>query len=76
MMRTRTERNKTHNAASSGPIAITARIWPGGQPKVSRSPITKGLQENIQASRRIDDPQLSVEPILEALTQLPPLRLA
>jgi hypothetical protein len=39
-------------------------------------PITKGLQECMQATRRIDDPQLSLEPILEALTQLPPLKLA
>src|SRR5258706_10386042 len=43
LMRTNTERNKTHRAARSGPMAITARICPGGQPSVSRSPITKGL---------------------------------
>jgi hypothetical protein len=39
-------------------------------------PLTKGLQESIHACRRIDDEDLALEPILEALTQLPPLDLA
>ena len=38
-------------------------------------PITKGLGESIQACRRIDDRELPVEPILEALSQLPQLHL-
>ena len=38
-------------------------------------PITKGLQESIEACRKIDAEELSVEPILEALAQLPQLDL-
>jgi hypothetical protein len=37
-------------------------------------PITKGLQENIHAFERLDE-QIELEPILEGLTQLPPLDL-
>jgi hypothetical protein len=36
--------------------------------------ITKGLQENIHAFTQLDE-QIELEPILEGLTQLPPLDL-
>jgi hypothetical protein len=65
---------KTHDLLLRGEATATANGRDVIEPQ--DLPITKGLQENIQASRRIDDPQVSVEPILEALTQLPPLRLA
>lgn len=38
-------------------------------------PITKGLQESIHAYRKIDE-EIELEPILQALTQLPQLDLA
>jgi hypothetical protein len=38
-------------------------------------PITKGLQENIYAFMKLDE-QIELEPILEGLTQFPPLDLA
>ena len=38
-------------------------------------PITKGLQENIHALRRLDD-RVELEPILQGLAQLPVLDLA
>jgi hypothetical protein len=38
-------------------------------------PITKGLQESMHEFERLDE-QIELEPIMEAITQLPPLDLA
>jgi hypothetical protein len=38
-------------------------------------PITKGLQEDIHAVRRLED-RVDIEPVLQGLAQLPPLDLA